>query len=695
MESDVEDEDKESEERHKLEQQMDKENLLEKLKSDSKNEKPGDTHVLHRDRSHLLQNFCKKTYKKNIVMDENEQQPRRRNSYPTMEDVAKISISQQIDDILTADLRETEIEEYDINDTYGQIKLPTHGNDITNYDTYRETTEANSTYSNDTLSTKRSFLDNTNIADRRDKLTEKTRVGAGENSMSCYNEEITLESLNRLRLQDEERRQLQDLDLLNKGGDLDTSLSDIEKNTKSNESGDNSDPDTHIHTSTTKSRTHSDTTLATHRHEHTKSFECTAEESLRKIEAYKKAQDKLDKEDYEKEKGILAKKKHNEAIAKIMDTAYSRGLLSDRDHIPQEVKRIEHDQRSAGHKCNLKVPENLIGLEALKTKVYRLSLQRCSAEVNELRKKLESDITVLERQEKQMIDRYRNSAAVAKKIDNLIKIVETADGNNMNTKDFVAHICDVQKFFDRTRCCCRKSTNETRREDSDTAGPSDSMSQHSKEFDKYNSTITGHIQNKVHSPFTLGELLKCNDTCALCTKNPHTTGLTLKISITEHNKNQLHNELRKVLIKIPLTWRIEITNTWQTPDEVTLAATLNGKLKNVREILNNKNIITTLKKSALVIMRFQADKFGVNLKCMSDTATWNTLFPEGNWNNFTTNIVEPTIIHDINTERMISSDYIILTPIKMMLCHQREKLLEINIRSKQVQISRHVELFTE
>ena len=421
MEDDVDDDenDKSSEKRR------DKEKLLQKLKDDKTNRTTEQSENTNRDRQQMLDRFSKSTEKhaktKNILtnklLKQGLREHRRRNSFPSIEEMIRLDIYYDIDKALNEHPLDKMVAGRDINSTYGFIRtnFSPHNVDNLNFTDlsflkYRESKELISFSDSPTF--QQSGNDNNGSSDT-EIVFSGGQTGLNKDDMCDYTKEFNLDSLNKLRLQDEDKQQLLDLDRINRGEYLDgrkiSSTDDSEKSAL------------YIHhrqgDSETDSPSESITTQRSNSRQGWKSFECTEEEREQKLSTWRERQKQMDLDTTgtervvdisEPEKVKTATQQQNEHIKKILQGTQKAIIspTSQSGKFTKEVRQIETQQREQGFKCNLKVPQNEEEMEALRQRVIRVSIQRCSADVERLKNKLQADMEQLERQEAMVINNY-------------------------------------------------------------------------------------------------------------------------------------------------------------------------------------------------------------------------------------------------------------------------------------------------
>ena len=489
MEDDVDDDENDK----SSEQRRDKEKLLQKLKDDKVTKSNMQSENTNRDRLRLLDRFSKSTEShgktKNILtkklLKQGLQKQQRRNSFPSVEESVRLDIYDDIDKALNADPLGRMSAGRDINSTYGFISRnlsPLSADNLHHTDLsflkYRESEELTSCSESTTF--QRSDNDNTRSTDT-EMILPGGETGLNRDDMADYTEEISLESLNKLRLQDEERQQLSDLDRINKGLDL-----EVRKRC----STDNSDRSAmYIHRqgdSDADSTSVSITTQRNNSRQGLKSFECTDEERQQKLAKWRETQEQMDLSllkwklsrqqrefDTERTEGEVeisepenvktASQQQNKSIEKVLQGTHKAIITttSQAGKYSKEVRQIEDQQRKEGFHCNLKIPQNEEEMNALRQKVIRVSIQRCSADIEKLKHKLQADMEELNKQETMVVHSYRNSFRVTRKINEIIKLVESDKEHKVTTGDFVNRVCDAQRFYDKSRCHC-DTTKETR-----------------------------------------------------------------------------------------------------------------------------------------------------------------------------------------------------------------------------------------
>ena len=167
----------------------------------------------------------------------------------------------------------------------------------------------------------------------------------------------------------------------------------------------------------------------------------------------------------------------------------------------------------------------------------------------------------------------------------------------------------------------------------------------------------------------------------------------IKAVITKNNQELLQDSLQTLLVKIPENWVTVRDTVWTAPSELTVAHSTAYRLKNLRQVLADVDIISTLRSPALLTTTIHADKHGITLQSDSDQL-WNKIFPGTVWTNTLTTIVGQQKKNEDRVKRL-GIGKLIMTPLGIKLFHQQEKLLEINITTKKIQFSRHIGLFTE
>ena len=135
------------------------------------------------------------------------------------------------------------------------------------------------------------------------------------------------------------------------------------------------------------------------------------------------------------------------------------------------------------------------------------------------------------------------------------------------------------------------------------------------------------------------------------------------------------------MVKIPENWVTVRDTVWKAPSELTVAHSTAYRLKNIRQVLADVDIITTLRSPALLTTTIHADKHGITLQSDSDQL-WNKIFPGTVWTNTLTTIVGQEKRNEEDKVKRLGIGKLIMTPLEIKLFHQQEKLLDINITTK-------------